>query len=394
MFQNIKVDIAYYKTNTDFEMEFNLCGCCRMRLLTDKAPDKKTLVHSLARAVSRSRVIIIVGKLFGEDGIINIAASATGSKLSVADNKAYGISTDDKIEIINGSTPLVTPEGYFGGCIMEKGPQTMILLTENKNVRKAVMKNLIHPYIEELCALDLKAQAASANEGVVKKETEEIMTEENAAEASVAENSLPEIELPELPDVAMPDFTLDEPDGEEEEIVEEAGEYLIETEEENESEENLLLSEELEDEPSDYITETEEEAEEYEDDMGLITDEDDYEEIEMQTPDSSEFASFDDDEMSVESDMLYDDKGMSLKDYRRRNAEYYKDDESFEGLLTDEDEFDGNRIHGGFGLPIMIVSILLLILIIVLCYCIFYVPSTEGVSASAYIKETFDILFG
>ena len=196
MFQNIKVDIAYYKTNTDFEMEFNLCGCCRMRLLTDKAPDKKTLVHSLARAVSRSRVIIIVGKLFGEDGIINIAASATGSKLSVADNKAYGISTDDKIEIINGSTPLVTPEGYFGGCIMEKGPQTMILLTENKNVRKAVMKNLIHPYIEELCALDLKAQAASANEGVVKKETEEIMTEENAAEASVAENSLPEIELP------------------------------------------------------------------------------------------------------------------------------------------------------------------------------------------------------
>ncbi|MEE1055109.1 MAG: hypothetical protein U0L36_04660, partial [Acutalibacteraceae bacterium] len=68
MFQIIKVDIIYYQTNTDFEMEFNLCGCCRMRLLTDNAPDKKTLVHSLARAVSRSRVIIIVGNLFGEEG--------------------------------------------------------------------------------------------------------------------------------------------------------------------------------------------------------------------------------------------------------------------------------------------------------------------------------------
>ena len=52
MFQNVKVDIIYYKTNTDFEMEFNLCGCCRMRLLTDKSPDRKTAVHSLARAVS------------------------------------------------------------------------------------------------------------------------------------------------------------------------------------------------------------------------------------------------------------------------------------------------------------------------------------------------------
>ena len=158
MFQNIKVDIIYYKTNTDFEMEFNLCGCCRMRLLTDKAPDKKTLVHSLARAVSRSRVIIIVGNLFGEEGVISLAAGAVGSKLSKADNKTYGISGNDEIEIISGSTPLVTPEGYFGGCIIEKGHQTMILLSDSKSVRKTVMKTLIHPYIEELSIASGKSQ--------------------------------------------------------------------------------------------------------------------------------------------------------------------------------------------------------------------------------------------
>ena len=39
MFQNVKVDIIYYDTSTDFELEFNLCGCCRMRLLTDKTDD-------------------------------------------------------------------------------------------------------------------------------------------------------------------------------------------------------------------------------------------------------------------------------------------------------------------------------------------------------------------
>ena len=47
MFQNLKVDVIYYKTNSDFEMEFNLCGCCRMRLLSDKTPDKKTMIMSL-----------------------------------------------------------------------------------------------------------------------------------------------------------------------------------------------------------------------------------------------------------------------------------------------------------------------------------------------------------
>ena len=56
MFQNIKVDIIYYKTATDFEMEFNLCGCCRMRLLTDKAPDRKSMVHGISIARARSDI--------------------------------------------------------------------------------------------------------------------------------------------------------------------------------------------------------------------------------------------------------------------------------------------------------------------------------------------------
>ena len=33
---NLKVDIIYYKTSSDFELEFNLTGCCRMRLFKDK----------------------------------------------------------------------------------------------------------------------------------------------------------------------------------------------------------------------------------------------------------------------------------------------------------------------------------------------------------------------
>lgn len=154
MFHNLKADIIYYKTATDFELEFNLCGCCRMRLLSDKTPDKKSFVLSLARAVSRSNVILVAGALFGENNIIKLVTEAINTSTEIVDNATFGISDEQQIEIIKASTPLVTSDGYFGGCIIESGPQTMILLTDNKSMRKTIMKTLIHPYIEELYAAE------------------------------------------------------------------------------------------------------------------------------------------------------------------------------------------------------------------------------------------------
>lgn len=155
--QNLKVDIIYHQTQSDFEMEFNLCGCCQMRLLNDKTSDKKGFVKALARDVSRSRVVVACGPLFGNEGIINLVGTAIGNGVSLCDNKTYGINGEQEIYIINGSTPLVTPDGYFGGCIIESGPQTIILLTENKAFRKAIMQNLIHPYIEEISFIPTKS---------------------------------------------------------------------------------------------------------------------------------------------------------------------------------------------------------------------------------------------
>ena len=47
MLENIKLDIIYYRTPKDFEMEFNLCGCCRMRLLNSIADDIKSLINCM-----------------------------------------------------------------------------------------------------------------------------------------------------------------------------------------------------------------------------------------------------------------------------------------------------------------------------------------------------------
>lgn len=185
MVQNLKVDVIYHQTPSDFEMEFNLCGCCRMRLLSDKTTDKKGFIKALARGVARSRVIMICGPLFGAEGLISTVATAIGSGLAVCDNKTYGISGDEQIHIINGSTPLVTPDGYFGGCIIESGPQTIILLTENRAFRKSIMQNLIHPYVEEISYIPVKSapiepKAQPQTEVAAITETENYITEPDA----------------------------------------------------------------------------------------------------------------------------------------------------------------------------------------------------------------------
>lgn len=372
MFQNLKVDIIYYSTNTDFEMEFNLCGCCRMRLLTDKASDKKTFVHELARAVSRSRVIIIAGELFGSNGIIEIASHAIGKPLADIDNKQFGISDDRQIKVINGATPLVTGDGIFGGCIIESGPQTMIFLSENRQIRKAIMNTLIHPYIEELCAIELKSKADSVN-----RQTNEMPIIETPS-------AVPQAEIEELPVVAESDIS-------------------------SSSEE---ITDEIETPQSDAVQdEATEEAEEF------LTGE---EEEETAVPlNSFSQQTADNGEIELSGGMIYEEDGKSynesIKSYadnedstelymepqrmKKNDAEYYNSlyaigsDENSD-YKTDTDNYGGRRpiFYGNLG--ILITAIILLVVLAVLAYCIFYVPAKNGISASAYIKETFDTLLG
>ncbi len=219
--QNLKLDIIYHQSPSDFEMEFNLRANCPTRLLTDKTADKKEFIKALARDVARSRVIMCCGQLFGNDGLISTIAKAIGAGTTACDSKTYGINSQDDIHIINGSTPLVTPDGYFGGCIIESGPQTIILLTENKTFRKAIMKNLIHPYLVEISYIapptsPLSAPAA-AEEPVYEtavSENETYITHDDYENDIEEEQALP---ISEAQDGHNVDFIMDG----EEEFVEE-----------------------------------------------------------------------------------------------------------------------------------------------------------------------------
>ena len=237
MIQNLKIDIMYYKTNTDFEMEFNLCGCCRMRLLNDRVSDPKTLVNSLARAVSRSKVIIITGPLFGEEGITKLVAGALSTGTEIADNKTFGIADDTEISILKGATPLVTSDGIFGGCIIESGPQTMILLSDNKNVRKNIMQTLIHSYIEELASGISPTKPSTQSEEKTEEIIEEVIEEAEEITEYVEESAEEDIELPQDEEIEMEPEEFPEDENKEFDI--EIGEEFDEI---DEDEENITLS--------------------------------------------------------------------------------------------------------------------------------------------------------
>lgn len=374
MLQNIKVDIVYYKTNTDFEMEFNLCGCCRMRLLTDKAADKKTLVHDLARAVSRSRVIFITGQLFGEEGIIEITARAIAKTLTEIDNGKYGIKSEEKISVINGATPLVTPDGTFAGCIIESGPQSMILLSDNKAVRKTVMKTLIHPYIEELYTLDLKPKPTAFSAG--------------AATAATP------VEAEDIFSFATEETENGESSEQEEKISPEGEEASLESETAEET-----PAQEDKDEPTE---ESDENVEQESEDSGNKDDNPSEQPLSSFTSKSNGVAvsggmSYTEDGDSEVNEMP--DVFIEPEKLRKIRREYYRKpyaSEANDSLVFhyDEDNPKKNSFISAGNLPILILSILLLIVLAVLCYCIFYVPARDGVSAAAYLQETFSILFG
>ncbi len=143
----IKADIIYYKTDSDFELEFNLNGCCPMRLLSSKPQNDGELLQSLGRAVSRSQLIITVGCIKGEYSVIYNVCNAIGYAMTGQDLSMLGV--NEPVMLPKGAIPLVSKEGVLGGCVIECGPQAIIVLTEDRALRKSIMKSLVHQYVRD-----------------------------------------------------------------------------------------------------------------------------------------------------------------------------------------------------------------------------------------------------
>ena len=355
MIQNLRVDTIYYVTNSDFEMEFNLCGCCKMRLLTDKAENPKNFVGLLSRAVSRSQVIICCGKLFGNDGLINIVSQTIKKPLTKIDNAEYGIADSNEIKIVGDSVPLVNSDGCFCGCIAESGPQSIILLTDNKGIRKTVMKQLIHPYIEELSILKNTEKTETPTEEAT-AEVEELPTEENVSENEIIE---------ENSDNATPDENADE-------TIEEITEILPNLEifsDENTSDDNSQ-NDDAEVNVSES-SETTDESTETEDSVVIPA---------YIAPDNTDEGF----EFYFEE---HPDKSI-IKRHANANYVSYEEDNVF---IVNDSESAFAQEKSALNISILIIAIVLLCALAALAYLLIFIPMSSNYVFSEYIKNIFSV---
>ena len=274
MLENIKLDVIYYGTQKDFEMEFNLCGCCRMRLLTSTAEDLKGFVNCIKVAVARSRVVLLCGELYGETGLLNIISKAVGRDFEEVENTIYGIAGNGKTSLLKQSIPLVTSSGKLLGCVIEQGPQAIIMISDDKDGRKEIMQNLVHPYIKELsksengAATDSVFENAEDESNVFVSPEPEVLEEpcETEEDISEIESQTEEIEQ-----------SADENDEDEEELVTVSledfgaeGEQADEISDETESEADALTEDTAADDTNEAATDNDADLP---DDSGLVFDE-------------------------------------------------------------------------------------------------------------------------
>lgn len=213
MQKNIKIDLIYYSIHKDFEFEFNLCASCQMRLLTEIANDYDSFLHALARGVSRSRVILISAEL--KRDLISDVSGAIGYTTDKIDEVEFGINSGSCEVIPTGAVPLVTASGVFGGFILERGPQSLIFVSADREIRHEIMLKLVQPYIADLSKTEaithIHKEALSDTASYVKEDEQAILNAETKADelddtANIAEEIPKETTAePEISDSPIPE---------------------------------------------------------------------------------------------------------------------------------------------------------------------------------------------
>ena len=333
MVQNLKIDIIYYDTPSDFEFEFNLGGCCHSRILNSHTHNPKEMLSSLSKAVSRSRVIIVVGNAHGEMGLINLISKAVGIPLSAVSKDEYGIITPEEPYVLTGALPLVSKDGVLSGCIIESGPQSIILLPDEKALRKDISDNLVFPYITALSRIP-------ETDGVIAKADEE--------EAVTAE----------------------------EEVVEAEVETEVETNAETELIEEIPM-----------VDTTEKVSYDKADDNTAIVEEQDDSEIEIPADES------DDSILSSGAKIKFDDDNNDDKLSLNDNFVITDNKNSSENInehYVNEQKQHNSKSVSKLTVAILIILGVMLIIAGLLLYLLVYQPTSNSVSIGSYIKEIFN----
>lgn len=149
MSKDIRIDVIYYKTPIDVTLEMQLYGEYPLRLLNSSCNDLRSFFHNLKRAVKRSEIILVVGGYGEGENIPGFLARSIGQKCVIPNYGKEGIITDAKHILPKESRLLKLKSREFCGFLIEHGPQTIISLTDDRELRLQIAKEYLGDYIAE-----------------------------------------------------------------------------------------------------------------------------------------------------------------------------------------------------------------------------------------------------
>lgn len=428
MTPDLKLEVIYFNTLTDFKLEFKICGIGNVRFLSAVVSSERAFLLALQRSVGRSRVVVTVGGLSPEENILTSLSRAIGVEMVKAQNK--DIANAEEIEIPKGSIPLFSKEGKFQGVVIEQGEQSIIMLSEDRELTHEALDSLILPYLKLVMAKknmplttiadelsNNRVESADENpEELIEEEQEEIVaTEETedekpdtqvegeetketieSEEAALATEEQTTVESECLEESEGPANTNSEDFSVSEEIIEEIKEeptLLEKTDEleEAEAEESFINIEDVIKTTADDSTSTSTKTEQEIDDMlrNIVLKKIDISEVEMGSHDK--FINPDDEALFVEEELYVGKhskkeveaeplniKNQSVEDTDSKDAQKGYIVDELPNDITDDNLLPDLRKSHGHKILKAIVAVILVILVIIgsfFGYRYFYQPS-------------------
>ncbi|MEE0945695.1 MAG: hypothetical protein U0M42_02555 [Acutalibacteraceae bacterium] len=328
MVQNLKVDVIYYNTPADFEFEFNLGGCCPSRILNNRTSSPAEMLTALSKSVSRSRIILVIGKVNEEDGLMAIISKAIGMPLTEVNTEEFSVVYPQTPVVIKNALPLISNDGILAGCIVESGPQAIVLLPDSKSLRKEICETLVFPYVTAMSKTPETDNVMGDEEKPEEENTQEIAEEEQENTEETYEVQTEEADVEPIT---------------EEEIVEEV--------------------EQAEELPETEISDSENETEENE----------------------TQQSSFFNDEEENEASLIDDNYVFTKSETEEEAANDYTEDENDDATIPKK-----KLRLSGLSIAILAVIVMLLVVAAALLYILVYEPSTNAINVMEYIKEVFN----
>ncbi len=179
MIPDLTLEVIYYNQPTDFKMEFELCGSCNVRFLSNTAKNRSEFLSSLGKSVIRSRAIIALGSFNPLDSeyLPKIVARAIGYTLKPVDKEVFKISTSGDVILPETAMPLIDASGAVAGCLLESNDQAIILLTSDRDLRHRVVSDLVCPYLKDFSNKKLGVCVVKQPDFEEKAEENEILPE-------------------------------------------------------------------------------------------------------------------------------------------------------------------------------------------------------------------------